>query len=432
MARSFQGKEFTPEMKQLVINLKLHFDEERKNHKEVSTRNPTLRTAKGLGIGEITVKRIMAEYRQQGHIREVYAAKSRGKPEYRAAVNLQPVIREYIRTKNLAGQRVGVEKLRHYLLETHGADIPPGTLWRTLQRWGFTYGTGKRRSALKEHDSVVLARRRYLRQKRANRNPDGSLKRPEVYLDETFVNKNHSGQFTWYLEEDGPWVNKPSGKGPRLIIVHAMTGSGWVPGAELIFEAAKRTGDYHGQMNWENFSTWFSNQLLPNIPSHSLIILDNAPYHNGVVEDAFPTPKSRKEQLCAWLTKNDIPWTPDMLKPELYDLCKKCAPAPEYRLDQLAEASGHRLLRTPQYHPELQPIETCWGIVKNYMADQCDFTTQNFHKQLPIALSKVKPSTCRKLIAKVVEQEEKYWAEDEQLYEHDFDEISDGEECTTD
>ena len=96
MARSFQGKEFTPEMKQLVINLKLHFDEERKNHKKVSTRNPTLRTAKGLGIGEITVKRIMAEYRQQGHIREVYAAKSRGKPEYRAAVNLQPLIREYI------------------------------------------------------------------------------------------------------------------------------------------------------------------------------------------------------------------------------------------------------------------------------------------------------------------------------------------------
>jgi hypothetical protein len=38
-------------------------------------------------------------------------------------------------------------------------------------------------------------------------------------------------------------VNKPSGKGPRLIIVHAMTVLGWVPGAELAFEAAKRTGD---------------------------------------------------------------------------------------------------------------------------------------------------------------------------------------------
>ena len=96
---------------------------------------------------------------------------------------------------------------------------------------------------------------------------------------------------------------------------------------------------------------------------------------------------------------------------------------------QLANASGHSILRTPQYHPELQPIETCWGIVKNHMADHGDFTIKNFRQQLPLALLKVKPSTCRKLIAKVVEQEEKYWAEDEQLYEHDCDEISENEDC---
>ena len=53
--------------------------------------------------------------------------------------------------------------------------------------------------------------------------------------------------------------------------------------------------------------------------------------------------------------------------------------------------------------------------------------TRNFRQQLPMALSKVKPSTCRKLIAKVVAQEEKYWAEDAQLYEYDFDEISEKE-----
>jgi hypothetical protein len=100
IAMSFQGKDFTPAMKQLVINLKLHFDEERKNHKEVATRNPTLRTAQGLDIGAITVKSIMAEYRQHGHTLEVQAATPRGKPDYRAAVNLQPVIRAYVRTKN--------------------------------------------------------------------------------------------------------------------------------------------------------------------------------------------------------------------------------------------------------------------------------------------------------------------------------------------
>jgi hypothetical protein len=85
------------------------------------------------------------------------------------------------------------------------------------------------------------------------------------------------------------------------------------------------------------------------------------------------------------------------------------------------------MLRTPQSHPALQPIETCWGIVKNHMADHGDFTTHNLRQQLPIALSQVKPSTWSKLIAKVVEQEEKYWAEDAQLYEYDFDEVSEEE-----
>ncbi len=66
------------------------------------------------------------------------------------------------------------------------------------------------------------------------------------------------------------------------------------------------------------------------------------------------------------------------------------------------------------------------------MADHGDFTTRNFHQQLPMALAKVKPSTWSKLIAKVVEQEEKYWAEDAQLYEYDFDEMSDEEAWAAD
>ena len=58
------------------------------------------------------------------------------------------------------------------------------------------------------------------------------------------------------------------------------------------------------------------------------------------------------------------------------------------------------------------------------MAAHGDCTPHNFHHQWPMALAKVQPSTCSKLIAQVVEQEEKYWAEDAQLYEYDVDEIS--------
>ena len=42
---------------------------------------------------------------------------------------------------------------------------------------------------------------------------------------------------------------------------------------------------------------------------------------------------------------------------------------------------------------------------------------KSFHAQLPLALAKVKSRTCKKLIAKVAKQEDKYWDEDVQLYE---------------
>ena len=106
-----------------------------------------------------------------------------------------------------------------------------------------------------------------------------------------------------------------------------------------------------------------------------------------------------------------------MLKSELLELCTRLAPTPEYQLDTLAAEYGMTILRTPPYHPELQPIETCWAVVKNYMADNCDFTMKGLRERLPEGFAKVTPQTCQEIIAKVNEQEGKYWTEDERLDE---------------
>ena len=55
-------------------------------------------------------------------------------------------------------------------------------------------------------------------------------------------------------------------------------------------------------------------------------------------------------------------------------MLKKIAPEPIYAIDESAAVYDHKVLRTPPYHPELQPIETCWGVVKNYIAKHCNFT----------------------------------------------------------
>jgi hypothetical protein len=111
---------------------------------------------------------------------------------------------------------------------------------------------------LKEKDHAIAARQRYLRKMRDNRASGRDTIRPEVYLDESYVNKNHSNNFIWYSGEDGPWVQKPTGKGEQLIIVNAVTKSGWVSGAKLVFKSTRKTGDYHGQMNWDLFKKWIS------------------------------------------------------------------------------------------------------------------------------------------------------------------------------
>lgn len=116
---------------------------------------------------------------------------------------------------------------------------------------GVEYGRSKRRSVLKEREDVIIVRREYLRKKLGNRSntTTGRTIRPEVYLDESYLNVNHSVENTWYVVDDGPWVNKPSGKGLRLILVNAITEDGWIPHAKFVFQAKQATGEYHGQMD---------------------------------------------------------------------------------------------------------------------------------------------------------------------------------------
>jgi len=91
---------------------------------------------------------------------------------------------------------------------------------------------------------------------------------------------------------------------------------------------------------------------------------------------------------------------------------KKIAPEPIYAIDEIAKSFGHEVLRTPPYHPELQPIEICWGVVKNHIARNCDFTMKNLIKQLDTGFEKVTAETCSKIIAKIRKVEDEFWTDD--------------------
>lgn len=76
---------------------------------------------------------------------------------------------------------------------------------------------------------------------------------------------------------------------------------------------------YSGTTDAVLFENWFEKQLLPSLPDHTVIIMDNASFH-------------RKEQLF-----------------------------------KLVESSTKRLIFLPPYSPELNPIETVWANMKRWI-----------------------------------------------------------------
>lgn len=76
---------------------------------------------------------------------------------------------------------------------------------------------------------------------------------------------------------------------------------------------------YDGTMDSILFEAWFTSCLLPNLPTGTVIIMDNASFH-------------RKSMLLP-----------------------------------LAQGAGHRLIFLPPYSPDLNPIENFWAWLKRYL-----------------------------------------------------------------
>lgn len=183
----------------------------------------------------------------------------------------------------------------------------------------------------------------------------------------------------------------PSGKEGRLILLHAGSSkTGFVEGAVDFFRAKKvKTADYHSEMNGTYFKGWFSGQLLSKIPPRSIIVMDNALYQSAALEKA-PKSSTQKADIQAWLTKKGISWSADMVRAELLEFFKVNTPATVYRIDSLAAAHSHEVLRLLPYHCEFNPVELVWSKVKGYVASKNKlFTLREVERLPPGALASV-------------------------------------------
>ena len=295
------------------------------------------------------------------------------------------------------------EELQKRIDFSGGSETLRIILHETRFRWKKTQTN---RSLLMERTNIVAARVQFIRKMRKMR-ADG---RTIVYTDETFVHTSHCVHRSWHSESVA--LKVPFGKGERFIGVHAGTDKGFIQGVSLVFKAKTSQRDYHNEMNGENFMRWLNERLLPNLPPNSVLVVDNAPYHNRQ-EDKCPTTATRKAEIQAWMDRNRIPYNTRMLKAELLQICKTQRPQPEYVLGNILRQHGHDCLRLPAYNADLNAIELVWAQVKGYVARQnSSFKSAGMMQLIENGLQSVTSEQWKSCCEHVCSVEEKYWAND--------------------
>jgi hypothetical protein len=102
----------------------------------------------------------------------------------------------------------------------------------------------------------------------------------------------------WFPNDGSDAPKLSSGKGKRLIVLHAGTRSeGLIDSCDLMFLAKSKDGNYHQEMHNVVFVELFENQLMPAMKNPSLVVLDNASYHNVKTEDTVCSNFSQKNAV---------------------------------------------------------------------------------------------------------------------------------------
>jgi hypothetical protein len=128
-----------------------------------------------------------------------------------------------------------------------------------------------------------------------------------VYTDESWVNKETTVEKVWndkslqtprqaFLAGLSTRLKPPTDRGPRFALVYTGDENGFLPNAQLVFLCKNNTADAHGEMGGEIYEQYFKDQVLPNLPPSSVIVLGNASHHSRKIE-TIPTMSCRKDKI---------------------------------------------------------------------------------------------------------------------------------------
>lgn len=266
------------------------------------------------------------------------------------------------------------------------------------------------------------------------------------------------------LDDFGRRIGAGVAKGARLIVLHAMTKHGLlcdrdatgkpiksplhpisasgagVATTELVYVGAD-TIDYHATMDSDMYMRWIDKQLIPAFERmfgsdcRCVLVIDNAKYHKAMPpEEKAPTSKPamidalrRLGMTGSSMTVNrdgkllvikESRWrSPSPNGPSvteltvLYRAWRDCLPDNRCSLlsqrfdswtarNGFSEHDGHRVLYTPPYDSDSQPIEHLWGYTKRIVAKgfDPDADIAAVRSRLLEAFAMTTPQLCAKII----------------------------------
>ena len=344
-----------------------------------------------------TVERIIKEHRRGDLLNRGFQFR-RGRHS-RVTVNIVEEIRAYVLPRSEKGLPTSVGAIRNMLLQL-GFDLAEATIRRTLHNMGFTWGPGRRRRVAAERPENVLFRTQYLRSILQNRGENNKPTLPMIFIDESFIHLHHSAQRSWIHDINDKLFGVAEGKGARFVIVGAgviyqMNGvfrGKWMENSVRVWNSTsrKRRGrgrqgkrdegtssssssdfeeDYHGNMNARKFEKWFVDVCAEASIQfgNCIIVMDGCSAHKRVLNPS-PNKSSTKPAMMNWLRRERVEFDASLTRAELLAIVDRVKPEKKYVTVGMAERVGHKVLFTPPYHPELQPIETIWGFAKTKSA----------------------------------------------------------------
>ncbi|GMF35042.1 unnamed protein product [Phytophthora fragariaefolia] len=168
---------------------------------------------------------------------------ARGHRRHTAAENYGSKIRKIISYRNLNQDPTNAAYVVTGLQNVAGFTVPLRTMRRVVKRLGFSYVVGQKRNIAADAAGTVKFCEEYLLKKVANRGHHRNHLRPEVFLDESYVNEHHVASRSW-LPADRIRYAK-SGKGHRFCIV----------GAGVLY---RKNGGLHGTWVKDSHKNWQS------------------------------------------------------------------------------------------------------------------------------------------------------------------------------